>query len=471
MCGPRAKAAQSQAESQTPQVADSAAFRSGVVPVSQTVAGGTEAAKGPAQVQANADNGIRPPPGQEASKARSAAAPIEDARQGLGGGFIDQTYAAIDKADKRVSSGIDSVRSDTPGVSQAASVFRGVAGFVKDLGFGVARAAVMTSPTGQADTLFKDAELGAKVVNGEVTGRQVVDTAKAAGAAIVEPVTKPWNRGDRVEAGTRAVTEVGSLFLPASKAGLFGKLGKAANVADKANEVAKGTRLAETTKGEAAVNAGAKAEVPAVTATEEAAKAGEAGKPAPKTTAAEKAKPEGPGPKEEPKGPATLELPPNLKIVRPTPGEISELGKVKDATKAALEKSGMGVERIDKLLESLKNGRTTLSLGKAQIANPAVTLPEQMRAFSGKHDLSKFGFAPTIRDPFFEPKMINGVNRLHDAEAKILQQVYDATAATPNVAGKLRVVVSRESCTSCLEAAKKLAKERPNLQIELAYEP
>ena len=67
--------------------------------------------------------------------------------------------------------------------------------------------------------------------------------------------------------------------------------------------------------------------------------------------------------------------------------------------------------------------------------------------------------------------MINGVNRLHDAEAKILQQVYDATAATPNVAGKLRVVVSRESCTSCLEAAKKLAKERPNLQIELAYEP
>ena len=277
--------------------------------------------------------GIRPPPGQEASKARSAAAPIEDARQGLGGGFIDQTYAAIDKADKRVSSGIDSVRSDTPGVSQAASVFRGVAGFVKDLGFGVARAAVMTSPTGQADTLFKDAELGAKVVNGEVAGRQVVDTAKAAGAAIVEPVTKPWNRGDRVQ-GRHAGRHRGGVALLACQQGRpVRPFGKAANVADKANEVAKGTRLAETTREEAAVNAGAKAEVPAVTATEEAAKAGEAGKPAPKTTAAEKAKPEGPGPKEEPKGPATLELPPNLEIVRPTPGEISELGKVKDATK------------------------------------------------------------------------------------------------------------------------------------------
>ena len=302
----RAKAAQSQAESQTPQVADSAAFRSGAVPVNQTKAGAAEAAKGPAQVQANANTGTQPPPGQEASKARSAAAPIEDVRRGIGGGIIDQTYAAIDKADKRVTSGIDSVRSDTPGVSQAASVFRGVAGFVKDLGFGAARAAVMTSPTGQADTLFKDAELGAKVVNGEVTGQQAVDTAKAVGGAIVEPVTKPWNRGDRVEAGTRAVTEVGSLFLPASKAGLFGR---AANVADKADVVAKGTRLAETTKGEAAVSAGAKAEVPAAAeaggadkvakpATVDAYKANPASKAA---AAAEKAKPEGPTPKVDPK--------------------------------------------------------------------------------------------------------------------------------------------------------------------------
>ena len=139
----------------------------------------------------------------------------------------------------------------------------GVAGFVKDLGFGVGRAAVMISPPGQADMAFRDAELGAKIANGEVTGQQVVDTAKAVGNAIVEPVTKPWNRGDRVEAGTRAVTEVASLFLPASKAGLFGKSGKAANVADKSNEVAKGTRLGEATKAEGAAGAEAKAKPPA----------------------------------------------------------------------------------------------------------------------------------------------------------------------------------------------------------------
>ena len=105
------------------------------------------------------------------------------------------------------------MRSDTPGVSQAASVFRGVAGFVKDLGFGVARAAVMTSPTGQADSLFKDAELGAKIVNGEVTGRQAVDTAKAAARPSWSPLRSRGTAATGSKPGTRAVTEVGSSVL------------------------------------------------------------------------------------------------------------------------------------------------------------------------------------------------------------------------------------------------------------------
>lgn len=172
--------------------------------------------------------------------------------------LADGAYSVIGNADKWASSGIDSIRSDTPGLSQAASVTRAAPGFGKDMGLGLARLGVMVSPPGQVNLEDKAGEFGAKLVSGEIRPRQVLETAKAIPGALVKPVTDAWNRGDKLEAVTRGALEVGSLILPFTKLGKAGELasglskageaantskaGEAANAADKAAELGRATK-------------------------------------------------------------------------------------------------------------------------------------------------------------------------------------------------------------------------------------
>lgn len=147
----------------------------------------------------------------------------------------------IDRANAWATDKIGGLRTDIPGLSQAASVGRGVLGFVKDIGVGV-----VSLPGLAARSTVGLAETGAALAEGRTTPGEVAgkawETIKAVPGAVAAPVTEAWERGDKVEAVTRGVTEVASLLIPATKIGTAGRMAETARGVDAASDLADAAR-------------------------------------------------------------------------------------------------------------------------------------------------------------------------------------------------------------------------------------
>ncbi len=159
---------------------------------------------------------------------------------------------AVTQADQWASGAINGIRSDTPVLSQGASVLRGVLGFGKDLLVGAGSMAAEISPAGMASSALGDAATAARLAEGKTTPQQLAqqqwDQVRAIPGALVKPVTDAWQRGDYVEAGTRGVLEVGSLLLPLADAGKAAEAAHAVE-ATRATEPLRVVRGAEVLDG------------------------------------------------------------------------------------------------------------------------------------------------------------------------------------------------------------------------------
>lgn len=142
--------------------------------------------------------------------------------------------ALFDRGDDVASNAIDSIRTDTPGLSQAASMLRAALGFGKDLAIGAGHLMYMGSLSGKIDSFLRDAQTAAELAEGKTTPQQLAaerwEAIKAAPSALVKPITDGWDRGDYFEASTRAVLEVGSVVLPFTKLAKAGKLAEGAGI-------------------------------------------------------------------------------------------------------------------------------------------------------------------------------------------------------------------------------------------------
>jgi hypothetical protein len=82
-------------------------------------------------------------------------------------------------------------------------------------------------------------------------------------------------------------------------------------------------------------------------------------------------------------------------------------------------------------------------------------------------------YAPSLKsDPILDAYKVSiaeGRTRISDSEIKILEQVAQMTTANNDVSGKIRMVVSRDSCYSCQKVALDFRKIRPNIELEFIY--
>lgn len=184
------------------------------------------------------------PPGQRTSdkleKLKAERAKIES-------GQLD--FDALDeyvnfKETNEVLGGLIGEIKGTPGTAgdYAAQAARGVLGFGKDFVTGVGELAyegikavpklVRRTQTDSGRLLTQlDTQILVENINlGNVTAGSVGEGALNLGKAIVKPVTDPWSKGQYVEAGTRAVTEVGTIafgWIKGSKAAKAAQAAKA----------------------------------------------------------------------------------------------------------------------------------------------------------------------------------------------------------------------------------------------------
>lgn len=138
-------------------------------------------------------------------------------------------------------------------------VGRGVLGFVKDAGLGIAeltyegikaipKLARRLTPRGLFLTQLDARILAEEIRIGKISAATFGQTAVEFGKAIVEPVTNPWEKGQYVEAGTRAVTEVASIGVGWTKAARAQK-GVTASTVAAAEKVADSDALGALSKG------------------------------------------------------------------------------------------------------------------------------------------------------------------------------------------------------------------------------
>ncbi|MET3120344.1 hypothetical protein AAKU64_004596, partial [Undibacterium sp. GrIS 1.8] len=154
----------------------------------------------------------------------------------------------------------------TPGsaTDYAAQATRGVLGFVKDGVMGIGEMAYegikavpkliryQYTSTGQALGQLDGQILAENIKLGNITAGTIGQDALDIGKAIVKPVTDPWAKGQYVEAGTRAVTEIGTLGLGWIKGSKAAKAAEALKLeeAAKAAKIAEATKAAELAKAE-----------------------------------------------------------------------------------------------------------------------------------------------------------------------------------------------------------------------------
>ncbi len=233
-------------------------------------------------VTASASTASNPqaPPGQRTSE---KLARLTQAKAKLEAGQLD--FNALDEYInfKDSNAGFDGFIGKiqgTPGSASdyAAQATRGVLGFVKDGVMGIGEMAYegikavpkigrsLYTSSGQAISQLDAQILAENIQLGNITPGTIGQGALDIGKAMVKPVTDPWKKGQYVESGTRAVTEVGTLafgWIKGSKAAQAAKAAdalkaeqaaEAAKVAAAAAEAAKAEELAAAAKADAAAD-------------------------------------------------------------------------------------------------------------------------------------------------------------------------------------------------------------------------
>ncbi|MBF9264491.1 PAAR-like domain-containing protein [Paracidovorax cattleyae] len=167
-------------------------------------------------------------------------------------------------------------------------VARGALGFVKDIGLGLGQLLYTVGKKGNiAGALHSnlDAQILAEQIRlGNVCLETLKQAAKAAGHELTKPVTDAWEKGNHVEAVTRAGLEIGSLVLVVGDVAKLAQGAKAVETASAgvkaADAASAGSKAGEglAAGGKAAEGAGAGAKVGDELGT--AAKPGEASKAA-----------------------------------------------------------------------------------------------------------------------------------------------------------------------------------------------
>jgi hypothetical protein len=224
-------------------------------------------------VTASASTASNPqaPPGQRTS---DKLARLTQAKAKLEAGQLD--FNALDDYVnfKDGNAGLDGFIGKihgTPGSASdyAAQATRGVLGFVKDGVMGIGEMAYegikavpkigrsLYTSSGQAISQLDAQILAENIQLGNITPGTIGQGALDIGKAMVKPVTDPWKKGQYVEAGTRAVTEVGTLAFGWIKGSKAAQAAKAADAlkAEQAAEAAKVAAAAEAAKAEEVANA------------------------------------------------------------------------------------------------------------------------------------------------------------------------------------------------------------------------
>jgi hypothetical protein len=219
-------------------------------------------------ITASASNAGNPqaPPGQRTSE---KLARLKQAKAKLEAGQLDfnalDDYVNFKESNAGFDGFIGKIQG-TPGSASdyAAQATRGVLGFVKDGVMGIGEMAYegikavpkigrsLYTSSGQAISQL-DAQIFAENIQlGNITPGTIGQGALDIGKAMVKPVTDPWKKGQYVEAGTRAVTEVGTLAFGWIKGSKAAQAAKAADAlkAEQAAEAAKVAAAADAAKAE-----------------------------------------------------------------------------------------------------------------------------------------------------------------------------------------------------------------------------
>lgn len=129
---------------------------------------------------------------------------------------------------------------------KAAQVARGALGFGKDAVLGVGQllygAAKMANPAGMIHATLDARILAEQIKLGNICLESLKQAAAAAGQELAKPVTDAWERGDHVEAVTRAGLEIGTLVVAiaqVAKAATATRAAGAATAAGAADDVAR----------------------------------------------------------------------------------------------------------------------------------------------------------------------------------------------------------------------------------------
>lgn len=137
--------------------------------------------------------------------------------------ILDSGIAAIDIKDEGGWSTVGNI---------GAQITRGALGFVKDIALGLGQLAYTVgkygNPIGMLHMNLNSLILAENIKLGNICLESLKEAAKAAGHELAKPVTDAWEKGNYVEAVTRAGLEIASLLLAV---GDVAKLGQAAKVA------------------------------------------------------------------------------------------------------------------------------------------------------------------------------------------------------------------------------------------------
>ena len=212
------------------------------------------------------------PPGERTSEKLER---LKEAKAKLESGQLDfnalDEYVNFKEANQGLADAIGGIKG-APGTAgdYAAQATRGVLGFAKDIVMGIGELAyeagkavpklgrMAYTSTGQAITQLDGAIFAENIRLGNITPGTVGQGALDIGSAIVKPVTDPWNKGQYVEAVTRAAAEIATLpiaWTKAQKAAQATKI-KAALELENAAKAKAVLELDEAAKAKAALDAG-----------------------------------------------------------------------------------------------------------------------------------------------------------------------------------------------------------------------
>lgn len=176
-------------------------------------------------------------------------------------------YVNFKQSNQVLDDAIGGIRGQ-PGTARdyAAQAARGVLGFGKDVGMGIAELAyegIKAVPklvradlteTGQRIGQLNGAIFAENMRLGNITAGTIGADARKLGQAVVKPITDPWAKGQYVEAAARGVAEVATLGVGFLKAGKLGGAAKAGQAA-KTGELVKAAEAGEVAGAGKAANA------------------------------------------------------------------------------------------------------------------------------------------------------------------------------------------------------------------------